>query len=173
MSSTAARKRKRTQRQYARLEPKKARKTPASLVAHTNPNPPARYHERTGLEWLAHKGKISAAQHKAGRRYGQDFRVVDVNGLVPLTSCLDDTPRGSTGRAGPCMAVFDLLAQDRLEAARLALAYHEDMIDVCDAICGRDRTPWEIARGVQKEADKCLQTLRIALDLLSCHYGAG
>jgi hypothetical protein len=165
MTSVAERKRHR-----------KAARAIAAATPNLAPSPqsttvvaPAQYREKTGLDWLQSRNKLNASQVKAGKRYGALFRVVQVNGMVPLASCLDDTPRGSMGRPGPALAIIDLQAQERLAAARAALSHQADMISVCDAVCGRDMTPWEITNGNQREADKLMAALRIALDILSRH----
>lgn len=165
MTSVAERKRNRkAARAIAATTPK-----PAVQAVALTPTSATQFREKTGLDWLQARNKLNASQVKAGKRYGALFRVVQVNGMVPLASCLDDTPRGSMGRPGPALAIIDLQAQERLAAARAALSHQADMIAVCDAVCGRDMTPWEITNGNQREADKLMAALRIALDILSRH----
>lgn len=133
----------------------------------------SRFREKTGLEWLESKNKITARQKSSGKRYGEDYRIVQVAGLEPLRSCLNDMPGGGDGGGGLSLATYELEAKERLAGAHSALSYHPEMTLACDLICGRDMTPWEvIARhgGNQRDAERLQHTLRIALDLLAKHY---
>jgi hypothetical protein len=130
--------------------------------------------EKTGLEWLVFKRRISARQAQAGRRYGDDWRIAQTAGMVPLRSCLNDSPGGSSNAARALPSVeHHLDACERLGAAQAALSYQADMISALAAICGRQLTPWqavELAGGTARDVAKLEVVLGIALDLLDKHY---
>jgi hypothetical protein len=131
--------------------------------------------ERTGLEWLLHKKRITARQFWAGTEYGNLYRSVARNGEEPLRSCIGDHAggAGSTGDAGkvPGMSFADndLDAQQRLTACHVsALSSEANMIATCAAVCGRQLTPREIT-AEHTETVEIETTLRLALNLLADH----
>ena len=129
--------------------------------------------ERTGLEWLFHKKRISKRQADAGKRYGEDYRIAQVSGLSSLRSCLNDTPGGGEGIGLP-QVIYEMEARDRLLAARQALAFQTDMIAACDLICGQQLTPWQVMgrteNGSARDVARLETSVTIALDLLAEHY---
>lgn len=129
----------------------------------------------TGLDWLLGKKRITREQFMAGEKYGKAFRIVAVDGLEPLRSCLNDTPGGGNGPMLVTQAYIDTEARWRLFRANEALGHHDDMLAACAIVCGREMTPWEaISRhgGKQVDVERMVTTLRIALDLLAKHYKA-
>lgn len=127
---------------------------------------------RGGLDWLLAKKKITPLQAFAGRRYGRDYRICATAGLEPLRSCLSDNIGGG-GVVGFPLARDDIDARTALLDAREALAFQSDLVAVCDLICGRELTPWDVVRlngGTQRDAEEIVTTVRIALDILGAHY---
>lgn len=134
------------------------------------------HHDKTGLSWLLNKGKINPEQHKAGQRYGRDYRIVDISGMAAVKSCLGTAgmPHGGQNEfLGSFIAEAETEALRGLQAAREALHHETDMLRACDLICGRDMIHTEvIARygGNQRDAEALVQSLRIALNILARHY---
>lgn len=128
--------------------------------------------DRFGLDWMLNRKKITQQQARDGRRYGEDYRAAQIDGLVPLRSCLGDNIGGGGGIGlPPAAAASD--ARQRLSGAHAALSYQSDLIAACDLICGKEKTPWDVIRmngGTQREAEQLVTTLRIALDILGKHY---
>lgn len=170
MTSVAAR--KRAKRQSAKLTPRQSRKAPTSGIAHSPPQTQA-YREKTGLEWLLHKRRISERQARAGKRYGEDYRIAQTDGVVPLRSCLNDSPGGGDSKACHPYAVVETEAQARLTEAREAL-HSADLVAVANAICGRELTPWQAVgpEGSARDVAKVEALAPVALDLLAKHYSA-
>jgi len=164
--------RKRHKRAANKLKPAEPRKAATTAQVSAENIVPIR--NKTGLDWLAQKGRITARQKSAGRKYGEDYRICQVAGMEPLRSCLNDQPGSGTGGIGLSMASYELEAKERFALAQGALSYHPDMVGACDLICGRDFTPWEVIAhfgGGQRDAERITNTLKIALDLLAKHYG--
>jgi hypothetical protein len=126
------------------------------------------YRRQPGLDWLARKGRISAAQKSAGERYRDAFRIAQPE--VPLGSTLEVQPgMGSGGpplRAILAKAGARLAAEQRLGVYRRRLSEHPGLIAACDLICGRELTPREAAAD-DREALKLEAVLIVALDLLT------
>lgn len=119
---------------------------------------------KTGLEWLADKGRLTRMQREAGERYGVDWRVGEE---VSIRSILNDSVKGYS--EGP--TEFVGAAKVRLRHARRdALGDHRRLIDVCDAVCGLGLTLREFAAD-RRDAEVAETRLLIALDLLARHYG--
>ena len=165
---TSVAERKRTKRAARQLSP--ARPKPALVIDNTA-RPIVR---ESGLEWLVARKRITVAHQRAGLRWGADFRLILVDGLEPLRSCLNDSPRGSGGGVpGMSFAAAETEAKDSRRRAEAALHWQDDMIGALDAVCGRQLTPWERVRevgGKQKDVEELQTTLRLALDILSKHY---
>jgi hypothetical protein len=94
--------------------------------------------------------------------------------VVPLRSCLNDTPGGgsSAERSLPA-AEYQLEATERLAAAQAALSWQDDLIAACDLICARQLTPWqaiELSGGGARDVAKLEAVTVVALDLLDKHY---
>lgn len=118
---------------------------------------------KSGLDWLADKGRLSKTQKAAGERYGVDYRLGEE---VRLRSALNDTVVGYTdGPTGVAGA-----ARVRLANARKALGDHKAMIGVCNAVCGIGLTLREFT-AARRDAEVAETRLLIALDLLAGHYG--
>lgn len=134
---------------------------------------PTAERQKTGLEWLIAKRRISTRQALAGRTYGEDWRISRVHGMAPLRSCLNDTPGGSASSRSLPAVEFHLEAVERLAAAQAAMAYQADLIAACDAICARQLTPWqaiELSGGGARDVSKLEAVIVVALDLLDKHY---
>lgn len=127
--------------------------------------------EKSGLEWLLHKKRITLRQMKAGKTYGEDHRAADMHGIVPLRSCINDTVGGGDGPGLP-LAIFQMEALERVEAAKAALSHQSDMIAALYAICVREATPWQAVgdKGTAKHVAKLEAVTAVALDLLEKHY---
>jgi hypothetical protein len=127
------------------------------------------YRRQSGLEWLARKGRISAAQAEAGARYGASFRRANLSQTIGST--LEVQP-GASLSGGPPLAVLLKQAAGRQQAeARLAtyrrrLLGQADLIAACDRVCGEELTPREAAGG-EREAARLEAVLKVALDVLS------
>lgn len=132
--------------------------------------------QKTGLEWLRDKGRISRREFAAGERYGSLMRTAAMEGVHSLKSCLDtDGVRGAGTPSAPGLEVLgaaEWIAQARaaLVDARSALGHHSGMIAACDLICGQGMTAREITT-VQREAEEIENGLRIALQMLVEHWG--
>lgn len=126
------------------------------------------YRRQSGLEWLAHKGRIDAASRAAGERYGSIYRRVKLERSIPST--LDMRVRGSF--VAPSLETV-LTHGEGTEAARRKLAElrrrlceQADLVAACDLICGEEKTPREAAGG-EREAGRLEAVLKVALDILA------
>jgi hypothetical protein len=127
------------------------------------------YRRQSGLDWLARKGRISAAQQAAGETYGAAWRRA---GSAPtIGSTLEVQPSGGLA-AGPSLglvlkqAAGRQRAQAELAGFRARLFGQSDLVTVCDLVCGQDLTPRE-AGGGDRDAARIEAVLKVALDLLS------
>jgi hypothetical protein len=127
------------------------------------------YRRQTGLEWLAKKGRITAAQRQAGEAYGAAFRRAGAGARIGST--LEVQPGGGGSAGGPSLALVlaraegRLRAEDALAAMRGRLFGQGDLVSVCDQVCGRELTPRE-AGGGEREGLRVEAVLKVALDLL-------
>ena len=127
------------------------------------------YRRQAGLEWLAKKGRISAAQRQAGEAYGAAFRRAGAGARIGST--LEVQPSGGLS-AGASLALLlrraegRMRAEDALAAMRTRLFGQGDLVSVCDQVCGRELTPRE-AGGGDREALRIEAVLKVALDLLA------
>lgn len=168
MSSVAAK--KKAKREASKVTPAAPRHAP---TATTQSAPkPANDREKTGLEWLVHKRRLNTRQALAGRHYGEDWRVSQLNGSVSLRSCLNDTPGGSSSARSLPAVEHHLDALERLGAAQAALSYQADMIAALALVCGKQLTPWQALGQTASARDvaKMEAVLVVALDLLDKHY---
>lgn len=140
------------------------------------PQAPGRpYRRQTGLDWLARKGRISAAQKSAGERYGALYRRTAREGAIRST--LDVRPGGG-GPAGPGAREEVLLmaaegsaqAAARLAALRARLWDQADLISACDLVCGQELTPRE-AVASEREVGRIEALVAVALDVLAGGWG--
>jgi len=127
------------------------------------------YRRQPGLEWLARKGRLSAAQRAAGERYGACYRRAKVEGSIP--SSLDVKPRSGAPGGAPLAAVLShaegtVQASARLAQFRGRLWRQRDLVNACDLVCGEELTPREAAAG-EREAGRLEAVLIVALDVLS------
>ena len=168
MTSKAARKSRAQVRNQRRAEANAQKRGDGQVLAF---KPLAKDREKTGLEWLVGKKRITPRQAQAGRTYGQDARIAAMHGSVPLRSCLNDTPGGeATARALPAVE-YHLEALDRLGAAQAAMSYQSDLIAVCEMVCVRQLTPWQaLPNGSARDVAKLEAVIVVALDLLDKHY---
>ncbi len=121
-----------------------------------------------GLGWLARKGRLRARQSEAGRRYGDLYRRLYLNGQY--RTFLDDTPRGFS-ELNPQEARRD--DQRRIERARRdALAGLKSLIGVVDQVCGEGLRVSELETD-DRQMLRLEERLSVALDLLAEHYGIG
>ena len=124
------------------------------------------YRRMAGLDWLARRGRIAAAQKQAGERYGAFYRRA---GATPsIGSSLDVQP--GTGGGTPIAAVLSQAEARAQASARLAelrrrLGCQPALVAACDLICGEELTPREAAGG-EREAGRLEAVLDVALDLL-------
>lgn len=127
------------------------------------------YQRRSGLDWLAQKGRLGEAQKAAGERYGELFRRAEAEARIGST--LEVQPGGETRTERALEVVLKqaarrALARDQLTALRARLMDQPDLVGACDLICGRELTPREAAGG-EREALRLEAVLKVALDLLS------
>jgi len=126
------------------------------------------YRRQAGLEWLAAKGRISAAQKAAGERYHEAFTIAEPTGAIGST--LEIQP--GMGGAGPSLKQIVNRAEARQGAAaklalyRRRLSAHPALVGACDLVCGRELTPREAAGG-DREGLRLEAVLLVALDLLA------
>ena len=127
------------------------------------------YRRQAGLDWLEKKGRINAAQKRAGEAYGACWRRA---GQTPtIGSTLEVQPSGGLA-AGPSLGMVLKQAAGRqraeaeLGAMRIRLFAQSDLVSVCDLICGQELTPRE-AGGGDREALRIEAVLKVALDILS------
>jgi hypothetical protein len=121
------------------------------------------------LEWLAKKGRISAAARAAGESYGWAYRRARLDPSIPST--LDVKPGGGFPGAPPLEAVLahgegTELARRKLAEFRARLWRQSDLVAACDLVCGEEKTPREAA-GDEREAVRLEAVLKVALDILA------
>ncbi len=130
------------------------------LCAQRQPGPLRRL---SGLDWLARKGRLTAAQKQAGEAYGRVWRRVEA--LSRIGSSLD---MSFCSRDHDVLSAAEARARDiqRLKSYRTRLRHQPDLVAACDQICGGEVTPREVcANGVQ--AGRLEGILLVALDLLA------
>lgn len=139
-------------------------------AAIAQPTDARRPHRRqTGLEWLAGKGRIGAAAHAAGQRYGAVYRRAKAD--PSIRSTLDV----KAGRGQPAIApLAEMLAHGegtqaalrKLAELRARLCRQPDLVAACDLICGEEKTPRE-AVASERDAGRIEAVLKVALDILA------
>ncbi|HEX3888690.1 MAG TPA: hypothetical protein VHW05_14430 [Phenylobacterium sp.] len=127
------------------------------------------YRRQAGLDWLAHKGRITPAQKAAGEAYGACWRRA---GAAPtIGSTLAVQPSGGLA-AGPSLGLVLRMAAGRqraeaeLNGMRTRLFGQSDLVTVCDLVCGQELTPRE-AGGGERDAARIEAVLKVALDILA------
>jgi len=126
------------------------------------------YQRQPGLDFLARKGRVTAAQKAAGERYGACYRRATAASAIGST--LEVQP--GMGAAGPPLSVLLAQAEGRRQAElklamyRRQLVGQPDLIAACDRVCGRELTPREAAGG-EREASRLEAVLLVALDILA------
>lgn len=127
------------------------------------------YRRQSGLDWLAGKGRISAAQKAAGLAYGVLYRRARTATAIP--SSLDVKP-GMSDPSGVSLDTVMTLAEsahrasERLAGLRRRLCGQPDLIGACDLVCGEEMAPREAAGGDQRGAARIETLLGVALDLM-------
>jgi hypothetical protein len=127
------------------------------------------YQRRSGLEWLASKGRITERQRLAGERYGACYRRAGAEPAIGST--LNLTP-GASLPGGPSLGLLLKMAHGRRQAeaelaARRAVLFGQgDLVTACDLICGQELTPREAAGG-DRDAARMEAVLKVGLDLLA------
>ena len=125
------------------------------------------YRKLAGLEWLARRGRIAAAQKSAGERYGACYRKARAEPSIGST--LEVQPEAGGGTAiTAVLAQAEARAQARARLAELRrrLGRQPSLVAACDLICGEELTPREAAGG-EREAGRLEAVLEVALDLLA------
>lgn len=130
--------------------------------------PGAVYRRQAGLEWLARKGRLTAAQKAAGERYGACYRRAEQ--APSIGSTLEVQPGMAAGGA-PLSALLAKAegrhwARTKLDLYRGQLLSQRDLIAACDRVCGEELTPREAAGG-EREAGRLEAVLCVALDILA------
>jgi hypothetical protein len=128
----------------------------------------------TGLETLVRAGKLTEAQWAVGMAYGVAMRAAGEAPSPP--SCLANGAGG--GAVEPNLyavrfaAAGRLVAAQRLDRFRAALAEQRQLVDVLNAVCGEEKTPREVA---ENGAGAMVVTalLIVALDLLAVARAEG
>ena len=130
------------------------------------------YRRQTGLAWLTARGRISPVARATGERYGEVWRRVRMDAKLPCS--LEVLPGGGPG-GGPGLAQVlahgaqTERARKLLARLRARLSHQPDLVAVCDAVCGEEKTPREAAAG-ERDAARVEALLKVALDLMA---GAG
>jgi hypothetical protein len=126
------------------------------------------YRRQTGLEWLAAKGRISAAARAAGERYGLVYRRVKLDRAIPST--LDVRVRAAfvPPDLERVMAHGEgtEIARRKLAEYRRRLLRQPDLVAACDLVCGEEKTPREAAAG-DRDVTRLEAVLKVALDILA------
>jgi hypothetical protein len=126
------------------------------------------YRRLAGLDWLARKGRLSAAQKAAGERYGECYR--RARGEIAIGSTLDIKPGGAAET--PLTAIIaraeaNARARDALTQLRARLSRQPTLVAACDMICGEELTPREAVQGGDRETYRLEAVLEVALDILA------
>lgn len=125
------------------------------------------YQRLAGLDWLARKGRLNAAQKAAGERYGAFYR--QARGEIAIASTLDIKP-GGAGETPLSVVVAraeaNVRARQTLSALRERLSRQPALVSACDLICGEELTPREAVAG-DKETYRLEAVLEVALDILA------
>lgn len=126
------------------------------------------YRRLAGLDWLARKGRLSAAQKAAGERYGECYR--RARGEIAIGSTLDIKPGGAAET--PLTAIIaraeaNARARDALALFRARLSRQPTLVAACDMICGEELTPREAVQGGDRETYRLEAVLEVALDILA------
>lgn len=122
--------------------------------------PPAR--RLSGLVALHRKNRITDQQFARGAEYGAVYRLAETEARV--RSVLNRDPPSGMGRDIMVFAEKAAQARAKLERFRSLIGYQQ-LIEVCDQICGQEMTPREAAgNGHGAEAKAVLLT--VALDIL-------
>lgn len=125
------------------------------------------YQRLAGLDWLARKGRLNAAQKAAGERYGAFYR--QARGEIAIASTLDIRPGGASETpltAVVARAEANVRARQTLSALRERLSRQPALVSACDLICGEELTPREAVAG-DKETYRLEAVLEVALDILA------
>lgn len=125
------------------------------------------YQRLAGLDWLARKGRLNAAQKAAGERYGIFYR--QARGEVAIASTLDIKPGGASETPLTVVvarAEANVRARQTLAAFRERLSRQPALVSACDLICGEELTPREAVAG-DKETYRLEAVLEVALDILA------
>lgn len=125
------------------------------------------YRRLAGLDWLARKGRLNAAQKAAGERYGAFYR--QARGEIAIASTLDIRPGGASETpltAVVARAEANVRARQTLSALRERLSRQPALVSACDLICGEELTPREAVAG-DKETYRLEAVLEVALDILA------
>ena len=126
------------------------------------------YQRQPGLDFLARKGRVTAAQKAAGERYGASYR------RAMAASVIASTLEVQPGMSDVGAPLSELLARAegrrqaemKLAMYRRQLLGQPDLIAACDRVCGRELTPREAAGG-EREASRLEAVLLVALDILA------
>jgi len=138
----------------------RARGAALAVQAGRRPGPLRRL---TGLDWLARRGRLSAAQKLMGERYGRAWRQAE--GAARIGSSLNLVP--GAGRDHDILSAAEARAAHIRQLAdyRDRLKGQRDLVAACDQVCGAELTPREAcANGVQ--AARLEGVLLVALDLM-------
>lgn len=177
-------KHRKTSKETARRRVDDARAGAAnSLVVLTTRQPrpaaKAKYEPReTGLERLQRAGKLSPLQLRAGNRYGRLWRDAQLQPgcFRSSTASLEAGPAGGAGGDKPptdLLSTEDLVRIRReLAGAQMALGFAEDLVAVCDVICGKQWTLSQVS-GVRRDQEALATLLWSATNTLAKHFAAG
>ena len=96
--------------------------------------------QKTGLEWLLSKQRISTRQFKAGERYGAIFRGVQLGAEFSIKSNLDQSVGGGVeiklGRSSTELETAEWIGEckRKIIAARAAVGYHDMVQGMLDVV---------------------------------------
>jgi len=167
---------RRKTRATARAEIARVRRASADEGAAPKPAKTPKYqrHE-SGLQLLSRTGKLGPAQVAAGMRYGQLWRDAQLQPgcfRSSMTSLLSVGPSAGGDDPTDLLSAEQLVQVRReLAQAQMALGFADDLIGVCDVICGKQWTPGMVS-AVRRDQEAYATLLFSALTTLAKHFAA-
>lgn len=132
-----------------------------------------RMSDQSPLERLHKRGVVDDRQHASGARFWRDWYHSGLNQRT--TSAYSDSPRPRSERTGMAATELQVLARQRLRAARSVLGSH--LGRVAEAILIDECDPTDAGRRLFGRRDapqaraSATDALKIVLDTLADHYG--
>lgn len=123
-----------------------------------------------GIDWLLKKGRLTSRRHRAAQFYRKAFR--DGGGLS-IKSSLGNVDQAGGGTPGPGLhadggaIAYTQAKRDLHHIQTQVLWSQDDLLTVCDAICGIGQTPRSLVGGDGHKAATVEAVLMVALDLIA------